>query len=87
MSSKPWNICVPRPGRDKTFWMTIGKAWPVDGGGFRLDFDALPIPTMSEQYGLRVQATIFPPREDERGSRPQSRSSSGAGPVDDDIPF
>lgn len=80
MSRKPYNICVARPGKDgKTYWSRIGTAWPDDKGGFNLQFEALPIPSYSEKYGLRVEAKIFPPREDE-GAR-------HGGGMDDDIPF
>lgn len=81
MSRKPYTICQAKPGKDgKTFWNRIGSAWPDDKGGFNLTFDALPIPSYSEKYGLRVEAKIFPPREDEGdGSR--------AHDLDDEIPF
>lgn len=68
--SRPYNIATPRPGKDgKTYWDSIGTAWPNDKGGFRLNFTSLPIGSYSEQYGYRVEAMIFPPKDDNGGSR------------------
>ena len=83
--SKPYNICTAKAGKDgKTFWNRIGTAWPDDKGGFNLQFDALPVPTFSEKYGLRVEAKIFPPKDDDGGSR---GSTSYSQELSDEVPF
>lgn len=87
-NNRPWNIAAPRPGKDgKTFWVNIGKAWPTDSGGFRLTFDVLPIPTMSDQYGMRVEATIFPPRDDDERPQQKRPAPQQSRALDDEIPF
>ena len=87
MSRKPYTICTAKPGKDgKTFWTRIGTAWPDDKGGFNLQFDALPIPSYSDKYGLRVEAKIFPPREDDGSEREYRNASNGSG-LDDGIPY
>lgn len=96
MSNKPFNLCQARAGKDgKTYWNKIGSAWPDDKGGFSVVFGALPIPSFSEKYGLRVEAKLFPPREDS-DQRDDSASEyraakNGGGSFDqdigDDIPY
>jgi len=59
MTSKRYDICTPRKGKDdKTFWTRIGTAWENDKG-IQLVFDALPLP---DSEG-RCVANLFEPRE------------------------
>jgi len=65
-----YDICIPRPRKSgKTYWHKIGSAFPSRSGeGFDLSFDSLPIPEYSEQYGLQVNAKLFPARDSDQES-------------------
>ena len=77
-------IKTARAGKDgKTFWTKIGTAWPAKGGGYRLVFDALPIPTIYEG-NVRVEAMAFPPLEKD-GAQQQRKPAQSR--MDDEIPF
>ncbi len=57
--AKPHRVCVPRKDEKtgKTFWTTIGAAFPRDRGGMSVMLDALPI-------GRELM--IFPPDDRDR---------------------
>jgi hypothetical protein len=79
--SKPHNLCTARKGKDgKTYWTRIGTGWPDDKGGFNITFEALPIPTYSQEYGLRVEAKLFPPKD-------EAADQGGQYGDDRDMPF
>lgn len=83
--SKPHSICTPRTNKDgKTFWDNIGTAWPDNKGGFRLVFNSLPIGGYSEKYGYRVEAMVFPPKDDNQQGRAAQSSDDE---LSDSIPF
>jgi hypothetical protein len=93
MSSKRYDICTPRKGRDdKTFWTRIGTAWENDKG-IQLVFDALPLPDAEG----RCVANLFEPRQDNRSGAcdrvdaqargGQQTSYSHNDDLDDVVPF
>lgn len=76
-----------KDGQTKQHYTKIGSAFPLDGGGFRLKFDAIPIPTI---YNNQVELTVlmYPPRDEGSGQRPQSSPASQAPDFSgDDLPF
>ena len=84
MTSKRFDICTPRKGRDKTFWTRIGTAFESDKG-IQLIFDALPLPDAEG----RCVANLFEPRAP-AGQVPQSGGTAGRQPADldeDFVPF
>lgn len=69
------DMVVAREGRDgKTFYTKIGVAWPMDKGGYRLVFEALPPGGLNREGKFEVTALLFPPRDDAgaRATRPAS---------------
>jgi hypothetical protein len=86
-----FDICQGKPKKDGgTFWHKIGTAWPMDGGKMRLVFDSLPTPTMDEQYGLKLDAVVFPAKDKPGSIAPTANVDSkyvGDAPLDDNIPF
>jgi hypothetical protein len=77
MTSKRYDICAPRKGRDKTFWTRIGTAFESEKG-IQLIFDALPLPDAEG----RCVANLFEPRE-----RTDARQPATADLGWDGIPF
>ena len=70
-----FDIVVPRKGKDeKTYYTKIGVAFPMEKGGYSIQFEALPIP----QPDGRVVALMFPPREDAARSAPALRAPARA---------
>lgn len=87
MSSKRFDICTPRKGKDdRTFWTRIGTAWQNEKG-IQLVFDALPLPDAEG----RCVANLFEPRENNRSpEQAQGRASpqpAFADDLDDQVPF
>lgn len=88
--SERYDILTSRENNGKTYWTKIGTMWPLDNGGFSLNFDALPIPTLYNDK-LQVKAVAFEPKEREEkspggfggGKSPPSRRHD----MDDEIPF
>lgn len=82
--AKRYDICTPRPGKDKTFWARIGTAWENDKG-IQLVFDALPLPDAEG----RCVANLFEPKNDRArsASRDQADARDRADPLDDEVPF
>jgi hypothetical protein len=81
--NKRWDVCAPRPGREKTFWHRVGTAFEGKSG-IGIVFDSLPLP---DKEG-RVSVQLFEPRE--KGASPPARTaprSSGHDDMDDEIPF
>lgn len=79
------DMVVAREGRDgKTFFSKIGVAWPMDKGGYRLVFEALPAGGINREGKFEVTALLFPPRDDAgaRATRPASFDDDDSG-----IPF
>lgn len=58
-------------GETKSASTRIGVAWPLNGGGYRLELEAVPVPTI---YEGKVQCSImlFPPKERDSQSSQQS---------------
>jgi hypothetical protein len=78
MTSKRYDICAPRKGRDdKTFWTRIGTAFEGDKG-IQLIFDALPLPDAEG----RCVANLFEPRPKEGQQTTRQPATS-----DDGIPW
>ncbi|MCZ4270911.1 hypothetical protein [Maritalea porphyrae] len=85
-------------GEKKAQFTKIGVAWPTaNGEGYRLQLDAIPVPTI---YNNKIEMSILlsPPKErsqggnsdnsgQSQGGRPQSAPDAGFGDGDSDIPF
>lgn len=69
-----------RDGNQKTVWTRIGTMFPMERGGFRITFDALPTPQLRDGK-LEVSAVCFEPKE-----KDQSRGRSAAPDLDDELP-
>lgn len=91
MTTKRYDVCAPRPGREegKTFWHRLGTAFEGDKG-IGIIFDSLPLP---DKDG-RVTVRLFEPREKSTGSGAggAGQESAPAGrrvsvSMNDDIPF
>lgn len=91
--AKRYDVCSPRKGRDKTFWVRVGTAFEGDKG-INIVFDALPLPDTEG----RVSVSLFEPRDNSGSGRPaqqQSRQGGGGGggggwgddDLNDSIPF
>ena len=86
-------LATPRAGRDgKTWWTKVGTAWKVQNGdGWRLIFDALPIPQKNRDGDLEVMVLMRPPfeRDDQSRRSPPPVTSGRPASLDDgdDIPF
>lgn len=87
-----YDILTSRESNGKTYWTKIGTMWPLDNGGFSLNFDALPIPTLYQDK-LQVKAVAFEPKErDQSGSGKSGGDAYGKvkprrDDLDDEIPF
>lgn len=78
------NLTSPRKRNDKTFWVSVGSAFPTkDGTGFQLVFDALPLPDADG----RVVVLMSPPREDNAPRQQRQTGGAPAGGMEDEIPF
>lgn len=91
-----YNLISPRPRKDgKTYWHTVGTAFPRDKGGFSLVFDSLPLPDAEGRIMLLMTEADQDRRRgesaSERGGYDQSPTSGapagGRGGMDDEIPF
>ncbi len=88
-----YDLLTARPGKDgKTYWTKLGSMWPLENGGFSLNFDALPIAQTQKDGTVATRVFAFEPRERDgrrgggRGgeSAPTSRTQAD---LDDEIPF
>lgn len=78
-----YNLTSPRKRGDKTFWVSVGSAFPSKNGeGYQLIFDALPLPDADG----RVMVLMSPPREDNQ-PRQQQRPRSNNDDLGDEVPF
>lgn len=75
-----------RDGEVKTTWVTVGSAWPTDAGGWRIQFDALPIPQVGKSGQIETTVVLMQPKDDDRPASNTSRRAP-APASDDDIPF
>ena len=82
-------------GETKTSYTKVGVAFPLDGGGFRLKLEALPVPTI---YDGKVECSMLlvPPRERDQSTHPSGRPGNSTfdnpppadfGDNSDGIPF
>lgn len=88
-------------GETKTSYTKVGVAFPLQNGGFRLRFEAIPVPTI---YDGKIECSMLmvepKPRDQQNGQqdsqssaadydRAQSgqRQSSYQDDMDDEIPF
>lgn len=82
-------------GATKTNWTKIGVAFPAkQGNGYRLTFEALPLPALNREGKLECVALLrepLPPRDAGNGgsARAPARpaSSYDLPDIDDDVPF
>jgi hypothetical protein len=56
-------------GSGKNFFVRLGSAKQRDGGGFYVDFDALPMPRPDQKGNLRCSVVIQPPKGSTGGGR------------------
>ena len=78
-----YDLMTARKAGDKTYWTRVGVMFPNrDKPGFRLVFEALPLPSLYDGK-LEVTVMAFPPKDDDRPARQQAPARS----PDDDIPF
>lgn len=78
---KRYNVCSPRPGKEKTFWHRVGTAFDGEKG-MNIVFDSLPIP---DEKG-RVAVFLFEATE-KGASKTKPQASAASGDLDDEIPF
>lgn len=95
------DVVAPRTyeknGEQKTAYTRIGTAWEMQGGGWRVVLEALPLPQIGKNGQLETQLLLFPPKDNAeqpaRGSysadktRRQAPAPAFSGGMDDDIPF
>lgn len=73
-----YDVLTSRAGKDgKSYYTKIGTMWPMESGGFKITFDALPIPRIYEGK-LSVEAVAWEPRKD---------GAKGGGAADDAVPY
>jgi hypothetical protein len=78
-------MVVARESRDgKSFYTKIGVAWPMEKGGYRLVFEALPAGGLNRDGKFEVTALLFPPRDD---AAPRTATTPQPGSFDDEIHF
>lgn len=88
MSSERYDAMTARQyttssGEVKTAWTRLGTMWAT-AKGFRLQLDALPIPSINDKGVMEVSISMFPPRPKDDAPR------GGGGGIDQndrDIPF
>lgn len=73
-------------GEKKAQFTKIGVAWPTaNGEGYRLQLDAIPVPTI---YDNKVEMSILlSPPKDRTGERPQASKPAFDDSDPDGIPF
>ena len=80
------DMVVAREGRDgKSFYTKIGVAWPMDKGGYRLVFEALPAGGLNREGKFEVTALLFPPRENDQ--RAPAAPARGFDDSADEVPW
>ena len=82
---------VDRNGEKKTAWTKIGTMW-VTAKGFRLNLDAMPVPSLNDKGEVETSIVMFPPkpREDAGGFSQPNRAPGAAprdGGISDEVPF
>lgn len=82
-----YDLMTARKVGDKTYWTKIGVMFPNrNGPGFRLTFEALPVPTLYDGKLETVVMAFEPkPRDDE--PRQQRQSSRRDSIEDSEVPF
>lgn len=84
-----YDLVTARKVGDKTYWTKVGVMFPQkDGRGFRLSFEALPVPSLYDGK-LEVTVMAFPPKEQDEAPRGRDRAPARqSGPDDGEaIPF
>ena len=83
-----YDLMTARKVGDKTYWTKVGVMFANrDKPGYRLVFEALPLPTL---YDGKLETTVmaFPPKErDDGGSAARRTPPATPGDPGDDIPF
>lgn len=80
-----YEILTARKQGDKTYWTRIGVAFPMrDRDGFRLVFEALPVPSIRDG-AIECTAVLMPPKPRDDGQRSQGAASHAG--MSDEIPF
>ena len=66
-------------GETKTAYTKVGVAFPLQNGGFRLRFEAIPVPTI---YDGKIECSMLmvepKPRDEQQGGQPRT-NDTGAG--------
>jgi hypothetical protein len=84
------DLVTPRQDKNgKTWWTRIGVAWAMNGGGWRLNFEALPIPSKNRDGDYEVMVLMRAPfdRDGDRRSSQSVTSGPRSTHEDEDIPF
>jgi hypothetical protein len=68
-----------RDGEKKTAFSRIGTAWPMKNGGWRLTFEAIPVPSLNDKGEVETTALMMEPKP--RDDAPRQSNSS------DSVPF
>lgn len=89
MAKRRYDLCVPRKGRDKTFWQKVGTMFE-DGDRKVIKMDSIPVGAVTDPHGNEViwdgWLKVFEQTEGGRSSAPSSgrQTSRGSSPTGDD---
>ena len=87
MVARDWQ---DRDGNTKTNWTKIGVAFPAkQGSGYRLTFEALPLPALNRDGKLECVVLLrepLPPRDAGNGGG-RAPDNFARQDLDDDVPF
>lgn len=85
--SERFDLMTARKVGDKTYWTRVGVMFANrDKPGYRLVFEALPVPTLYDGK-LEVTVMAFPPKERDDAPRQQRAPARDDRPLEDDVPF
>jgi|SRR5690606_15394959 len=85
-----------RNGEKRTAYTRIGIAFPLRNGGWSINLEALPLPTMGER-GMETRILLMPPKQDKApaSAHPSQFATDQSGyaaegqrvDLDDEVPF
>ncbi len=72
-------------GEQKTSYTKVGVAWPLNGGGWRLELEAVPVPTIYEGKP-QLSILLMPPRDEQpKAASEKPAFMGGFNPESDDV--
>jgi hypothetical protein len=81
------DLVAPRTGRDgKTYWTKLGVAWSMQGG-WRLSFEALPLPSKNRDGDWETMVLMRAPFDKDAQRASQTVTSTAQPSEMEDIPF